>query len=77
VLQVSAGIQCLYEAQMSVTITGLDHRIWTAYGVFDTCHKWNEIADFYYNESFQTNRIVDPLADGLPLWNNLPPTPRE
>ena len=77
VLQVAAREQCLYEAQVSATIIGIDHRVWTAYGAVDAYYGSNETADFYYNERLRANLIADPLTAGQLFWNGLPSTPRE
>ncbi|PMD45421.1 hypothetical protein L207DRAFT_508317 [Hyaloscypha variabilis F] len=54
--------QCLYEAQLSVAVTGIDHRIWTAYGSFDTY--------FSSNDSVQSRMDRGDLAaDQVTMYN--------
>jgi hypothetical protein len=71
------GDQCLYEAQISVTVTGIDHRTWTAYGFLDTYYGSNKTTDSNPIERLRTNQINDPLSADRTVWNELPPTPRE
>ena len=67
---------CLYEAQISVGVTGIDHWVWNAYGLVDTYFGSNESLDGYDELKARLGR-PDPLAAGkidadLPIW-----TPRE
>jgi hypothetical protein len=74
----STGDQhCLYEAQISVTVTGIDDWVWTAYGLVDTYFASGETADDYDTLEGRLRRRPDPLAAGQlnadkPIW-----TPRE
>jgi hypothetical protein len=43
-LESSIENQCLYEAQISVIVTGIDHQVWTTYGCFDTYNGTDETA---------------------------------
>jgi hypothetical protein len=56
-----ASAQCLYEAQISVSITGIDHRIWTAYGSFDTYFGSNDSLQPHHEMEASVER-GDPLA---------------
>ncbi len=56
--------QCLYEAQMSVAVTGIDHRIWTAYGSFDTY--------FASNDNVQSRMDRGDLgSDQVTIYNDI------
>jgi len=74
------GVHCLYEAQMSVVVTGIDHWVWVAYGFFDTYFESKDMVAWYDQLSGTRGRRkgrADPLAAGLidadkPIW-----TPRE
>ena len=66
----------LYEAQISVAITGIDDSIWTAYGFVDTFCRPEESVEGYHQLTGDCGR-PDPLAAGhidanLPIW-----TPRQ
>jgi hypothetical protein len=70
----------LYEAQISVAVTGIDHWVWAAYGLVDTYFESNErvkeSVDRYDQLKGRRGR-PDPLAAGQidaskPIW-----TPRE
>ncbi|KAH8585450.1 hypothetical protein B0O99DRAFT_603293, partial [Bisporella sp. PMI_857] len=73
------GAYCLYEAEVSVAVTGIDHWVWTAYGFVDTYFEPKENVDSYHHQlggSAGPGR-ADPLAAGRldadkPIW-----TPRE
>jgi hypothetical protein len=67
----------LYEAQLSISITGIDHRVWTAYGAFDAYYESKETADSYLDGKIQTGQIADRLAPGQFFGNCAPSTPRE
>jgi hypothetical protein len=75
-LRSSVGNQCLYESQISVTVTGIDHQVWTAYGAFDTYYGSNDSVQAYHETIARTGR-PDPLAAGQLTANNLIWTPRE
>ena len=70
----------LYEAQISVVVTGIDHWVWTAYGLVDTFFESQETVDGYDQLSGTSGRHkgrADPLRAGQsnadePIW-----TPRE
>lgn len=66
----------LYEAQISVAITGIDDSVWTAYGFVDTFCRPEESVKGYHQLTGQGCR-PDPLAAGhfdviVPIW-----TPRQ
>ena len=67
---------CLYEAQISVTVTGIDHWVWTAYGFVDTYFGSKESVDGYDQMEGPTGR-PDPLAAGQIPLDHLAWTPRE
>lgn len=67
----------LYEAQISVAVTGIDDSVWVAYGFVDTYFGSEESVDRY--DQWKGRRLgrPDPLAAGQidansPIW-----TPRE
>jgi hypothetical protein len=72
----------LYEAQISVAVSGIDHWIWAAYGFVDTYFDFEESVDDYdqLSQSSWKQGVgrPDPLMAGrvdavdLPVW-----TPRE
>jgi hypothetical protein len=72
----SVGKQCLYESQISVTVTGIDHQVWTAYGSFDTYYGSNDSVEDYRQTKGHTGR-PDPLTAGQLNAYNLIWTPRE
>jgi hypothetical protein len=59
----AAGLLCLYEAQTSVVVTGIDNRVWTAYGIVDTYFGSKESVEHYHEENGPSAQ-VDPLAAG-------------
>lgn len=62
---------------MSITVIVIDHRVWTAYGSFDTFHGSSiDNVDSYLKAKARTGR-PDPLAAGQLPARNLFPTPRE
>ncbi|KAE9363248.1 hypothetical protein N431DRAFT_357282 [Stipitochalara longipes BDJ] len=63
-LRISAGDQCLFESQISISVTGIDHHFWTAYGLFDTYYGSNETANSYHEARLRTNGLANPLAAG-------------
>ncbi|KAF4632047.1 hypothetical protein G7Y89_g6081 [Cudoniella acicularis] len=68
---------CLYEAQISITVTGIDHWVWTAYGFVDNYFGSTETADSYYKLKGKLRGRADPISAGHlngdePIW-----TPRE
>jgi hypothetical protein len=71
---------CLYEAQISVAVTGIDHWVWAAYCFVDTYFDSEETVDRYHQLNGARGSIkgrADPLAAGRlnadePIW-----TPRE
>jgi hypothetical protein len=67
---------CLYEAQISVAITGIDHWVWTAYGFVDTYFGSKESVDGYDQMEGPMGR-PDPLAAGQIPADRLLWTPRE
>jgi len=66
----------LYESQVSVTVTGIDHRVWTAYGSFDTYYGSSDSVQAYRATNALTGR-PDPLAAGQLTAHNLIWDPRE
>jgi hypothetical protein len=70
------GDQCLYEAQISVTVTGINHRVWTAYGLFDTYHSSRDRVETYLQTKTPTG-VPDPLTAGQLNAHNLIWKPRE
>ncbi|PMD47172.1 hypothetical protein L207DRAFT_627873 [Hyaloscypha variabilis F] len=54
---------CLYEAQTSLVVTGIDSRVWTAYCIVDTYFGSNESLQHYHEENGPSAQ-VDPLAAG-------------
>jgi hypothetical protein len=67
---------CLYEAQISVAVTGIDHWVWTAYGFIDTYFGSKESVNAYHQLKARTGR-PDPLAAGQLPVDFLIWTPRE
>ena len=59
----AAGLLCLYEAQTSVVVTGIDNWVWTAYGIVDTYFGSKESVQ-HYHEQNGSSAQVDPLAAG-------------
>jgi hypothetical protein len=69
---------CLYEAQTSVAITGIDHSVWTAYGFFDSYFESRESIDAYNQWKSRSSRLrLDPLAADQISTINTIWTPRE
>jgi hypothetical protein len=66
----------LYEAQISVTITGIDNWVWTAFGIVDTYFGSKESVDAYHQMTAPTGQ-PDPLTAGQTAANNPIWTPRE
>lgn len=70
----------VYEAQISVVVTGFDHYVWAAYGLVDTYFDLEETVEGYHQligAGGSTKGRPDPLAAGRinadePIW-----TPRE
>ena len=64
----------VYEAQMSVMITGIDDHFWTAYGFFDTSHDGTESKrDIHLYDASKSTIRKDPLTGGRyasdpPVW---------
>jgi hypothetical protein len=64
----------LYEAQISVTVTGFDDSVWTAYGCIDTYFGSRESVSRYHRwKGSKGLGKPDPLARGqieadLPIW---------
>jgi hypothetical protein len=64
---------CLYEAMISVSLTGIDHEVWDAYGLVDTYFNSKETVDYYDKFEGQRRGRPDPLAVGRiladePIW---------
>ena len=76
-ISTTAGkVYCLYEAEISVAITGIDHWVWTAYGIVDNYFGSGESVEDYDELKDPTGR-PDPLAAGKFSANNLIWPPRE
>jgi hypothetical protein len=69
-------LYCLYGAQISVAVTGIDHWVWTAYGFVDTYFGSKENVDGYNQMQGLMGRS-DPLAAGQIAADNPICTPRE
>jgi hypothetical protein len=65
----TAGLLCLYEAQTSIVVTGVDNRVWTAYCIVDTYFGAKKTLQHYHEENGPSAQI-DPLAAG-----QIPATP--
>ncbi|KAK2598423.1 hypothetical protein N8I77_011843 [Diaporthe amygdali] len=66
---------CIYEAQISVLVTGVDHWSWTAFAFVDTYYKGpeNQESVEHYLEQVQYGARLDPLTEGQyyaepPVW---------
>ena len=59
----AAGLLCLYEAQTSIVVTGIDNWVWAAYGIVDTYFGSKESVRHYHKENGPSAQ-VDPLAAG-------------
>jgi len=70
------GSHCLYETQLSITVTGIDHWVWTAYGITDTYFGSKESVEAYDQMKVRTGR-PDPLSAGQRAANNPIWQPRE
>jgi len=71
-------LHCLYEAQLSVAVAGIDHSVWVAYGFVDTYYEsegsvGGESVDTYH----RLKGRPDPLTAGQISANNPIWTPRE
>jgi hypothetical protein len=71
-------LYCLYEAQISVTITGIDHSVWTAYDISeDYFGSRDSIDDYHQMISRPSGSRPDSLAAGQIRTTNTIWTPRE
>lgn len=59
----AAGQVWLCENQTSIVVTGIDHWVWTAYGIVDTYFGSKESLKHYDEQSDQSGQ-VDPLSKG-------------
>lgn len=59
----AAGQVWLCENQISIVVTGIDHWVWTAYGIVDTYFGSKESLEHYDEQSDQSGQ-VDPLSKG-------------
>ena len=66
----------MYESQISVTVTGIDHRVWTAYGLFDTYHGCDDGMEAHLDVKKRSGEPDDPLAAGQLNAHNFISTPR-
>jgi hypothetical protein len=62
---------CVYEAHISVTVTGLDPFVWTAYGLVDTYFSTEDSVETYHLQNGFGR--PDPFGAGitdadLPIW---------
>jgi hypothetical protein len=74
----SPSSYCLYEAQISVAITGIDHSVWTAYVISENYFRSRERQDAYHQLNSRPGRLrLDPLAAGQINTHNTVRTPRE
>jgi len=69
-------LYCLYEAQISVAVIGIDHWVWTAYGFVDTYFGSKESIDSYY-QSKEPMGWLEPLGASQIAANTPSLTPRE
>jgi hypothetical protein len=68
---------CVYEAHISVTLTGIDSFVWTAYGIVDTYFSPEDLVETYHLQNGVGRGRPDPFGAGvidadMPIW-----TPRE
>jgi hypothetical protein len=69
-------IYCLYETQISVAVTGIDHWVWDVYGFVDTYFESKEKVSYY--EIIEPHAIQeDPLTHRLPPYGHDWRPPRE
>lgn len=73
--EASGSDECIYEAQISVLVTGVDHWCWTAFAFVDTYYKGtgNEESVQHYIDQVQFGARFDPLTEGQceaepPVW---------
>lgn len=66
---------CIYEAQISVLVTGVDHWSWTAFAFVDTYYKGDDNVESiqHYLDQVQYGVKLDPLTKGQydaepPVW---------
>jgi len=71
------GVTCLYEAQISFTLTGIDHGVWTAYCAIDTYFESKGTVDDYRRWKGQCGFRADPIAADRLLTDNPIWPPRE
>jgi hypothetical protein len=60
-------LYCLYEAQTSVAVTGIDHWVWVAYCFVDTYFESKNMVEWYDKLTGTNGRIrgrADPFAAG-------------
>ena len=57
---------CIYEAQISVLVTGVDHWSWTAFAFVDTYYKGDENDESveHYIDQVQYGPKFDPFTKG-------------
>jgi hypothetical protein len=72
----SDSLYCLFEAQISVAVTGIDHSVWTAYGFIDTYFRSKESVDGY-NQLKESMGWRDPFGASQIAANTSCWTPRE
>ena len=58
----------LYEAQISVLVTGIDERFWTAYCFTETHFGSEETAQYYYENGLDAPTGGEKSTD-YPIWN--------
>lgn len=69
--------QYLYKPQRSVTIAGIDHGVWVAYGLVDNYFGSKETADAYHELNRKAGVQVDPLVTGQIIADEPIRPPRE
>lgn len=67
-------VDCVYEAHISFTVTGLDHKMWTAYAFVDSYFDELDGVQAYDEMKAPREGIMDPLTMGnldaqIPIWN--------
>jgi hypothetical protein len=64
---------CAYEAHISITVTGIDPFVWTAYGIVDTYFSTEDRVETYHLQNGIGRGRPDPIGAGmidadLPIW---------
>lgn len=61
----SSTVDCLYEAHLAVTVTGIDTQVWTAYCFVDTYFDTNDRVESYHETTRWGSGRADPFAAGF------------